>query len=462
MIRPTGWQRGPRLAAALGAPGLIIGALSLLSFGFSLLVLLDEYHNPTQTGRSALHQVFEGWVRVGDYLGYTLVDRVERWQVATGADRSRAELLIRRAVADLGEGLTRDDPRFRLVRLDRLDLGSGRSAPLVTWRPASSSLVGPSVASPLSDRIPVSPGKGPDRPAVELVIHYHVIEPIAAAGASVARSYHRLVLALLGLSGYSLLCLGYMARHALTQQERVAREAAAAATLDLADRTCHELGQRCLRGRQRAARIWPATSTSWSDSSPMEAAVLASRPPSRRAGIGPESPPPGSNTGPPPRAYAERGIDPEFELKGSAAIARDVCRQIATCSDFIALTVRELDSAPQANGRCRAVAARTPSPSRRSSPTPWRSWPRGSKSCAEPRWRSPINPASPTADRPRRSPTPDPCAREPDQERDRGDRGAAVADSPTLLRVSVDDRGDKQPLDQTISRRRAGDRLGAT
>jgi signal transduction histidine kinase len=41
--------------------------------------------------------------------------------------------------------------------------------------------------------------------------------------------------------------------------------------------------------------------------------------------------------------YAARGIDPEFELRGSATIARDVCRQIAVCSDYIALLVRELD-----------------------------------------------------------------------------------------------------------------------
>ena len=339
MIGPTGWKRGHRLAAALGAPGVIIGALSLLSFGFSLLVLLDEYHNPTQTGRSALHQVFEGWVRVGDYLGYTLVDRVERWQDAAGSDRERAERLIRRAVADLGEGLTRDDLRFRPIRLDRLDLGSGRSAPLVSWRPASSSLADPSVSAPLVDRIRVSPAKGPDRPAVELTIHYHLIEELAAAVTSVEKSYHRLVLALLGLSGYSLLCLGYMARHALTQQERVAREAAAAATLDLADRTCHELGnvafvvaneRRNLAGHIDLLERFVAE----------EAAVLAQAIP--QAGIGPES---GRRLEHAlRRAYADRGIDPEFELKGSAAIARDVCRQIAICSDYIALTVRELDA----------------------------------------------------------------------------------------------------------------------
>jgi signal transduction histidine kinase len=43
------------------------------------------------------------------------------------------------------------------------------------------------------------------------------------------------------------------------------------------------------------------------------------------------------------REYAQRGIDPALELRRSAVMARDVCRQIAICSDYITLTVRELD-----------------------------------------------------------------------------------------------------------------------
>src|SRR5262249_36931675 len=44
------------------------------------------------------------------------------------------------------------------------------------------------------------------------------------------------------------------------------------------------------------------------------------------------------------REYADRGIDPSVELFGGVEIARDVCRQVAVCSDYIALTVRELDA----------------------------------------------------------------------------------------------------------------------
>ena len=338
MTSPRRVESGPPLTSALGVAGAIIGVLSLLSFGFSLVVLLDEYDHPIETGRSALHQVFEGWVRADDYLGYTLVDRVERWRSATGDERTRAERLVRRALDDLGAALARDDARFRLIRVDRLDLGSPGMPPLATWRPGPNLSTGVDTQPSGIDRVEVGKRIGPDQNRVDLVVTYEVAEPIAVAVQSVESSYHRLILALLGLSGYSLLCLGYMARHAQTQRERIAREAAAAATLDLADRTCHELGnvafvvaneRRNLAGHIELLERFVA----------QDAQVLAEA--TRRAGIDPAS---AIRLGQAlRREYADRGIDPEFELKGSAAIARDVCRQIAACSDYIALTVRELD-----------------------------------------------------------------------------------------------------------------------
>ena len=333
-----GWRHGRRLATALGAPGLIIGVLSLLSFGFSLVVLLDEYHNPTQTGRVAVHRVLETWVRIDDYLGYTLVDRVQRWQEATGENRNRAARLIRREVADLGAALTRDDARFRLIRLERLDLGSPGQPPLATWQADGSTATEPGRSPAVVDRVAVATERGADRPSVRLTVGYRVVEPLAEAMASVESSFQRLVLALLGLSGYSLLCLGYMARHAQTQRERIAREAAAAATLDLADRTCHELGNVAFvvanERRNLAGHIDLLERFVNEDAEVLARAIQA-------AGIGPEAASRLEHAL--RREYADRGIDPEFELKGSAAIARDVCNQIATCSDYIALTVRELD-----------------------------------------------------------------------------------------------------------------------
>ena len=338
MNQPDWWRQALRLAIALGAPGLIIGVLSLLSFGFSLVVLLDEYHNPTQTGRSALHRVFEDWVRVDDYLGYTLVDRVQQWELATGDARDRAKSLIRREVTDLGHALTRDDARFRMIRLERLDLGPHDQPALATWQADRSSPAETGAGELITDRVTVTTGHRSDRPSVELAIVYRVIGPVAGAMASVESSFQRLVLALLGLSGYSLLCLGYMARHAQIQRERIAREATAAATLDLADRTCHELGNVAFvvanERRNLAGHIDLLERFVNEDSEVLAHAIKA-------AGIGPEAAQRLEHAL--RREYADRGIDPEFELKGSAAIARDVCNQIATCSDYIALTVRELD-----------------------------------------------------------------------------------------------------------------------
>lgn len=337
MSRPGGG--GPHLwvFSALGGAGAIIGVLSILAFGFSLVVLLDEYHHPTERSRAALHEVFEGWARSDDYLGYTLVDRVEHWRAAEGAARGRAERLVRRAVADLGATLGRDDPSFRLIRVDHLALGPPGRPPLAEWRPD-----GPAPAADgapaTADRVEIAAAGGPDRPAVDLTVAYRLAGPVAGAILGIETSYHRLILALLGLSGYSLLCLGYMARHSQTQRDRIAREAAAAATLELADRTCHELGnvafvvaneRRNLAGHIELLERFVAE----------DAAALAAA--ARRAGIDPAAA--ARLESALRREYAERGIDPEFELKGSATIAREVCRQIAACSDYIALTVRELD-----------------------------------------------------------------------------------------------------------------------
>ena len=338
MTRPDFPRRWFGAFAALGGAGAIIGLLSLLSFGFSLLVLVDEYDHPTKKGRAALHELFGGWARADDYLGYTLVDRVERWRSAVGPERERAQRLLRRAVADLGATLGRDDPKFRPVRVDRLSLDASGTGPIAEWRaePAGAGAVDGEGAA--VDRVEVARADGPGRPAVALVVAYRVAPPVATAVAAVESSYHRLILALLGLSGYSLLCLGYMARHSRTQRDRIAREAAAAATLELADRACHELGNVAFvvanERRNLAGHIELLERFVAEDADALAAAAA-------RAGV--DGPTAARLARALRREYSDRGIDPEFELKGSAAIAREVCRQIAACSDYIALTVRELD-----------------------------------------------------------------------------------------------------------------------
>jgi len=347
-----------RLHGVLGAPGVIIGLLSLLSFGFGLVVLVVEYHRPIQTGRAALHRIIGGWLRLDDYLGYTLIDHAERWRAASAEGRPKAEKSLGRSVAALGEALSRHDVQFRLIRVTSLVLGPRGAPPLASWRPEFGPPPGGDEAT---DRIPLAGEDGPG-PPVELAVTYRVVPEIAEAVADVEISYHRLLLALLGLSGYSLLCLGYMVLHARALRERVAREAASAATLDLADRTCHELGNVAFvvanERRNLASHIDLLDRFVAEDPSAHAEAA-------RRAGLDPSQAARFEHAL--RREYAGRGIDPEFELKGSATIARDVCRQIAVCSDYIALTVRELDGylkrsslpvevAPIALGECVADA----------------------------------------------------------------------------------------------------------
>ncbi|MGE5755790.1 MAG: hypothetical protein ACM35G_08755, partial [Planctomycetaceae bacterium] len=228
-----------RLRAILGAPGLMIGSFALLSFGFGLFVLAREYDRPRQAGRAALHQVLSGWVSTPDYLGLTLIDHVDRWREAALEARADRQAPVRDALNDLGAELARQGDRFPLVRIVGMEIAPRRGPPLARWGavPASGP---PGARGEVVDRIPLIASG--DEPAIELLVRYRVAPAVEDAARDLETSYHRLLLALLGLSGYSLLCLGYMILHAQALSERVAREAAQEAALDLADRTCHELG----------------------------------------------------------------------------------------------------------------------------------------------------------------------------------------------------------------------------
>jgi signal transduction histidine kinase len=118
----------------------------------------------------------------------------------------------------------------------------------------------------------------------------------------------------------------------------VAREAAQEAALDLADRTCHELGNGVfVLSNERKNLTGHLDLIDRFVSEEGEARAAAAR----RLGIDPELAARWDQVM--KREYAARGIDPDVEIRGSAAIAREVCRQIAVCSEYIALTVRELD-----------------------------------------------------------------------------------------------------------------------
>lgn len=331
-------MRGPfgRLGAILGAPGLVFALFSLWSFGFGLVILAREYDRLRATGREALHPILAGWVQSVPvhYLRHTLFDYAEAYRRAAPADRPARRAELKEALGLLGSELNPSDGREPLIRVVALDVLATDGTTLASWRPATGPEHGP---AELTDRVPLAV-EGPESP-LELSVRYRVARAVERAARGLESSYRRLLLAVTGLSGYSLLCLGYMILQAGLLRDRAAREAAQRATLDLADRTCHELGN--------VAFVLTNERRNLTDHLDLIERFVAEEPAALEAAIARARLEPDAADRlrrALRREYAARGIDPAVELHGGAAIARDVCRQIAVCSDYIALTVRELDA----------------------------------------------------------------------------------------------------------------------
>jgi signal transduction histidine kinase len=324
-----------RLHQILGTPGLVIGLFSVLSFGFGLLVLVREYDRLRQTSREALHRVIESWVLTApvDDLGLTLADYAASWRRADPSERENRREMLSRALKGLGNEFDRQAERLPLLQVLAMELTPRDEPPVVAWEGRFGRSTGP---LEIRDHFP-GLGGGAD-PGLVLTVRYRAAPEVERAALGVESSYRRLLLALLGLSGYSLLCLVYMVLHARTLSDRVAREAAREATLDLADRTCHELGNVVFILSNERSNLTDHLDLvqRYVDEEPeilLAAARRAGLEPARaerlRMFLG--------------REHAGRGLDPQVELVGSVALARDVCRQISVCSEYIALTVRELD-----------------------------------------------------------------------------------------------------------------------
>jgi signal transduction histidine kinase len=329
-------ELGRHLLAVLGAPGLMIGVFSLVSLGFGLYVLATEYDRPRQVAHATMHRTVAQWVRVPDYLGQTLVDHADRWRAAAANERPARLETLTLALSHLGAELERQADQFPLLHVLSLELTTGAgSPPLARWTAPGS--VWPDAAA-RSDEVVLLDGGGADGPAVGLRVRYRVASGLEAAARRFETSFHRLLLALLGLSVFSLLCLGYMILQAQALSRRVARESAQEATLDLADRACHELGNGVfvLANERRNLAGHLDLVERYLTEEPQARAAAA-----RRAGLDPAAADRLEQAL--QRELAARGIEPEVELRGSAAIARHVCRQIDVCSEYIRTTVRELD-----------------------------------------------------------------------------------------------------------------------
>lgn len=336
-MRPAGLGRladaAARTFGVLGGAGVMMGVFSVLSFGFGLIVLAREYHRPKAVARATVARLLADWARAPDYLGLNLADYTDFWRRSGEPERPARLRDVRAALRRLGDDLDRQAERFPSIRVLRLDLTVAGTPTLATWRPTSGVLGDDADAS---TRIPLLEGGG--LPEAALAVRYRVAPAVEQAAAGLERSYRRLLLALAGLSGSSLLFFGYMVLHARALRDRVAIEAAREATLDLADRTCHELGNGVfVLSNERRNLLEHLDLVDRFVAEEGEARASASR----RVGLDPHQAARWEHAL--RREYADRGIDPDLELRRSAAIARQVCRQIGASAEYIALTVRELD-----------------------------------------------------------------------------------------------------------------------
>jgi signal transduction histidine kinase len=337
-MTPHGRDRGHWAAGlhrALGTPGLLIGALSLLMVGFGLVIVQREYDRMGRTRSALVRRVVARWVRTAsaDYLGArNLTDDVELWRRGR-PDLETARRAVERSLARLGAWFDQQATRAPFLQVVSLSLhGVGDEAPL-NWpaRPTP-------VADTLVERdIELLPAQG-SLPAVHFDARVRVEAEVAGVLSGLEASYRRLLLAVLGLSGYSMLCLVYMGWHAHSLRQRASREAARQAALDLADRTCHELGNVAFvlsnERRNLADHLALVEALLEEHDAALDAALARARvEPDAAARLRSSL----------RRELTRRGLDFDAELRGGAALAREVCRQIDLCAQYIGLTVRELD-----------------------------------------------------------------------------------------------------------------------
>ena len=324
-----------RWAAILGPPGLIVGVVSLAALAFSVLIQVREYDLLRRTGRAASERAIASWALATpvDEVGRTLPDYAELWR---GEPESPARLgRLEVALATLGLGAEVPDPSFAVVAVETLRIVPRGGAAVAVWE--SESLPTPGIAAASCRFAMTEAGAGASE-AIDLHVRYRPGPIVEEALSELETSYRRLLLAILGLSGYSLLCLAAMVVQARALSDRAGRESAQRATLDLADRTCHELGNIVfvLSNERRNLdehldqfdRLLDALPTALTDAI-ADLKLDPDKAPRVRRALD--------------RRLSDLGLDPEIELRNGAAVARDVARQIAVCSEYIALTVRELD-----------------------------------------------------------------------------------------------------------------------
>lgn len=324
------------LMRALGPTGLLFAAISVLMLAFSLFVLQRDYDRLEQARADLLSRIIGRWARTAsaDYLGRrSLPDLADAWRRASPKDEPKARARVERSLDEMGDWFEQQNLKAPMVEIISMSLHLRGRPRAISWR----SRVGPAAEVQTLDPVTLLP-ETLEEPAVDLVVGYRSEPEVVEVVSDLETSYRRLLLAVFGLSAYSVVCLVYMVYHGQVMHSQISRDAAQRATLDLADRTCHELGNVAfvLSNERRNLTDHLALMQRFLDEQgeTLESAMASAR-------LDPETADRLRRSL--RRALAERGLDPEVELRAGLDLAREITRQVAVCSDYIGLTVRELD-----------------------------------------------------------------------------------------------------------------------
>ncbi len=340
MSSDIGWSLAgaiSRWLVLLGVPGVIVGLVSVAAFAFSLIVVGREYDQLRKTGEQVAEGAIREWISnapVGD-LQRSLVDYAQGWL------DEPTELNIQRlesGLEELARGAEQESPRFAMVTVTELLMETGTATSTKQYARTLESVAAVDRGQRFQVGLPDVTTLAEHQP-VRVTVSYVAGSTAEDALSILETSYRRLLLALIGLSGYSLLCLGAMVAQGRALRDRAARESAQQATLDLADRTCHELGN--------VVFVLSNEEKNLTDHLDLFERLTAHLPEVlkstvQEAGLGPQESSRIQRLF--TRALAAKGLDPEQDLQYRSVLARDVVRQIAVCSDYIGLTVRELDA----------------------------------------------------------------------------------------------------------------------
>ena len=228
------------LTRALGPTGLLIAGVSILMFVFSLFVLKRDYDRLEQARSDLLRRIVGRWARTAsaDYLGRSsLIDLADAWRRANPDDEPEARARVQRSLDRMGDWFEEQNQKAPLVEIVSMAVSKAGPSSPISWQSRASPLIESETLEPVT----VLPASGSE-PAVDLEVQYRSEPEVVAVVSALETSYRRLLVAVFGLSAYSVLCLVYMVYHGQVMHSRISREAAQRATLDLADRTCHELG----------------------------------------------------------------------------------------------------------------------------------------------------------------------------------------------------------------------------